>query len=87
MNTKLPHLTSDEEAERFIDTADLSQFDLKGMKLHSFEFDKKSKQVNMRFPAPLLDAVKARANAQGMSYQRFIRQVLETAVSGPTAGQ
>lgn len=80
MKQQLPLLTNDEEAERFLDTADLSQFDLSGMKRHSFEFAKKSKQVNMRFSDQLLDAVKATAAAKGMSYQRFIRQTLEAAV-------
>ena len=80
MSKKLPVLTSDEEAERFVDTADLSQFDLGTMRPHSFEFAPKSKQVNMRFPEQLLDAVKAKAAEKGMSYQRFIRQLLEAAV-------
>ena len=80
MTKPLPHLTRDEEAERFIDSADLSGFDLNAMKPHSFEFAKKSKQVNMRFPEALLDAVKAKAAERGMSYQRFIRQALEAAI-------
>ena len=80
MKKQLPALTSDEEAERFLDTADLSGFDLSAMKPHSFEFAPKSKQVNMRFPEQLLNAVKVRAAAKGMSYQRFIRQALEAAV-------
>jgi predicted DNA binding CopG/RHH family protein len=80
MTRQLPRLTSDEEAERFVDTADLSTYDLSVLKPHSFEFAKKSKQVNMRMPEQLLDAVKARAAEHGMSYQRFIRQVLETAI-------
>ena len=80
MSRQLPRLTSDEDAERFIETADLSDYDLSAMKPHSFEFAKKSKQVNMRMPEQLLDAVKARAAEHGMSYQRFIRQALETAI-------
>ncbi len=80
MTKPLPQLISDEEAERFIDTADLSGFDLTAMKRHSFEFAKKTKQVNMRFPEALLDAVKAKAAERGMSYQRFIRQALEAVV-------
>lgn len=80
MKKPLPTLTSDEEAERFLDRADLSGFDLSAMKPHSFEFAPKSKQVNMRFPEQLLNAVKVRAAAKGMSYQRFIRQALEAAV-------
>lgn len=80
MKKPLPKLTSDDAAERFVTDADLTQFDLSAFKPHSFEFAPKSKQVNMRFPEALLDAVKARAAAQGMTYQRFIRQVLETAL-------
>lgn len=80
MKKPLPQLTSDDAAERFVADADLAQFDLSAFKPHSFEFAPKSKQVNMRFPEALLDAVKARAAAQGMTYQRFIRQVLESAL-------
>ena len=80
MSRQLPRLTSDEDAERFVDTADLTDYDLGAMKPHSFEFEKKSKQVNMRMPEQLLDAVKARAAEHGISYQRFIRQALETAI-------
>jgi len=80
MSRQLPRLTSDEEAERFVESADLSDYDLNAMKPHSFEFAKKSKQVNMRMPEQLLDAVKAKAAEHGMSYQRFIRQALETAL-------
>ena len=80
MNKPLPQLTTDQTAERFADQADLSQFNLTAFKPHSFEFAPKSKQVNMRFPEALLDAVKTAAAAKGMSYQRFIRHALEAAV-------
>ncbi|MEP6869809.1 MAG: CopG family antitoxin [Novosphingobium sp.] len=80
MNKPLPALTSDADAERFIAESDLTQFDLTAFKPHSFEFAKKSKQVNMRFPDALLEAVKAKAAEQGMTYQRFIRQILEAAL-------
>lgn len=80
MNKPLPTLTTDKAAERFVDEADLSEYDLSAFKPHSFEFAKKSKQVNMRFPEALLEAVKAKAAAQGMTYQRFIRQTLEAAL-------
>ena len=80
MKKPLPKLTSDEAAERFVDEADLSEFDLSSMTLNTFEFAPKSKQLNMRVSAPLLDAVKRAAAARGMSYQRFIRQAIEQAV-------
>ena len=76
----LPQLTSDAAAERFVGKADLTQFDLSAFKPPRFEYAPKSKHVNMRFPAALLDAVKAKAAAQGMTHQRFIRQVLEGAL-------
>lgn len=80
MKNKLPDLTTDKAAEDFLDSADLSQFDLSAMRPVSFEFSPKSKQVNMRFPEQLLEAVKAKAATEGMSYQRFIRQALEAAI-------
>jgi predicted DNA binding CopG/RHH family protein len=80
MNKSLPKLTTDKAAEQFIDEADLSEYDLTAFKPHSFEFAKKSKQVNMRFPEALLEAIKAKAAAQGITYQRFIRQTLEAAL-------
>ena len=73
----LPRLKTDEDAERFVDEADLSEHDLSGMKPTRFEFEKKSARVNMRIPEPLLDTVKARAKARGIPYQRFIREALE----------
>ena len=82
MKKPLPKLVSDQAAERFVDTADLSQFDLAAFQPHSFEFEPKSAQVNMRFPAALLDAVKAKAAKQGMTYQRYIRRTLENALRG-----
>ena len=82
MKKALLSLTSDEAAENFVAEADLSQFDLSAFKPHSFEFAPKSKQVNMRFPEALLDAVKVKAASQGMTYQRFIRRTLEAALRG-----
>jgi predicted DNA binding CopG/RHH family protein len=78
----MPPLTTDEEAERFIDEVDLTDFDLSGGTLMRFEFDRKDTQVNLRMPKSLLDTVKQRAKARGIPYQRFIRETLEKALSG-----
>lgn len=77
---KLPVLLTDEEAERFIETADLSTYDLSGFKPMQFEFAPKDERVNMRLPRDLLAAVKAQAKQRGLPYQRFIREALERAV-------
>jgi len=80
MKKKLPKLRNDKEAEAFVANADLTDYDLSGMRMVRFEFQPKNERVNMRLPRPLLDAVKATAAKVGVPYQRFIRQVLERAV-------
>lgn len=37
---KLPRLTTDKQAEDFVDTVDLSEYDLSGFKPMNFEFEK-----------------------------------------------
>jgi len=76
----LPTFQSDEEAERFVDEADLTQYDLSAGKVARFEFEKKTKQVNLRMPEGLFKAVKAKAAARNIPYQRFIREALEKAL-------
>ncbi|MGH9610049.1 MAG: CopG family antitoxin [Bryobacteraceae bacterium] len=82
MKKRIPRFKTDREAELFVDTADLTQFDLAGARPVRFEFAKKEARVNMRLPEPLLKAVKGRAATRGIPYQRFIREVLEDAVTG-----
>lgn len=83
MSKPIPSFRSDEEAERFVETADLAEYDLSGFKPVQFEFGKKDARVNMRLPSRLLAAVKARATARGIPYQRLIREALEQAVGAP----
>lgn len=78
---KLPKLRTDKAAEDFVANADLTEYDLSGMRVFQFEFEPKTERVNMRLPRTLLDAVKARAAKQGIPYQRYIRQTLESAVA------
>ena len=78
---RMPHFSSDEEAEQFVDTADLSEYDLSGFKPTQFEFEKKSAQLNMRLPDSLLQAVKEKAEQRGIPYTRFVREALERAIS------
>jgi predicted DNA binding CopG/RHH family protein len=81
MKPKLPKLDSDEAAEAFVATSDLTDFDLSDMRMVRFEFEPKTERVNMRLPLPLLEAVKATAAKAGIPYQRFIRQALESSVA------
>ena len=81
---KIPAFRSDREAERFVDSADLSDYDLSGGAFVRFEMKPKDKAVNLRLPGPLLDAVRARARRSGVPYQRFIRLALERAIAERT---
>jgi predicted DNA binding CopG/RHH family protein len=69
-------MRSDAEAEAFLDS-DLSGLDFSQFKPAGFEFARKDATVNMRMPAALLEAIKAQAEARGVPYQRWMREVLE----------
>jgi predicted DNA binding CopG/RHH family protein len=77
---KMPPLRSDAAAERFVATADLTQYDLSGFKPMRFEIEPKSAALNMRLPRSLLEAVKSQARARGIPYTRYVRLLLEKAV-------
>lgn len=77
MKPKLPVFSTDEQAEDFLATVDLTQYDLSGFKPANFEFATKDERITMRLPSDLLGAVKAAAAKQHMPYQRFIRQLIE----------
>lgn len=80
MKKKIPEFKSDREAERFVAAANLSEYDLSGGKFVKFEFEKAAR-LNMRISESLLEAVKRRARARGIPYQRLIREALEKSVT------
>jgi predicted DNA binding CopG/RHH family protein len=77
----MPSFNSDDAAEKFVETADLSAYDLSGFKPMKFEFESKGAALNMRLPQTLLNAVRARAKAEGMPCARYVRLVLEQALA------
>ncbi len=77
----MPDFPTDEAAERFVDQADLAEYDLSGFTPTTFEFQRKATQVNMRVPAALLEAVKAKAQARGVPFTRYIRMLMEADVA------
>lgn len=76
----MPSLASDAAAENFIETADLSKYDLSGFKPMHFEFEAKTAALNMRMPQSLLDALKIKAHEKGIPYTRYVRWLLENDV-------
>jgi predicted DNA binding CopG/RHH family protein len=80
MKKTIPTFKTDKEAEDFVGTADLTEYDLSGGEIVRFELRPKDKSVHLRLPNQLLEAVRSRAKRAGMPYQRFIRMALERAV-------
>jgi predicted DNA binding CopG/RHH family protein len=83
MKKVIPTFRTDKEAEDFVATADLTEYDLSGGQMMRFEMKRKDKSVNLRLPGQLLEAVRRRARDAGIPYQRFIRMALERAVQRP----
>ena len=78
---QMPSLNNDKDAEHFVESADLSKFDLSGFTPIKFEFEPKTAVLNMRLPKNLLAAVKIKAKAEGMPYTRYIRLALERMIT------
>ncbi len=83
MKKTIPTFNTDKEAEDFVATADLSQYDLSGGQVMRFELKPKNASVNLRLPKQLLEAVRGRAKRVGVPYQRYIRMALERALRDP----
>ncbi len=81
---KLPALKSDEAAEQFVATADLTQYDLSNMVPTRFEFLPKTERLNLRLPENLLNVIRERAAKVGMPYQRYIRLLIEQGMNQQT---
>ena len=77
----MPSLRSDKAAEKFVAQADLATYDLSKFKPMRFEIEPKAAALNMRLPATLFEAVKAKAAARGVPYSRYVRMLLETDVA------
>jgi predicted DNA binding CopG/RHH family protein len=77
---KIPTFKTDEEAEKFVASADLSEYDLAGKPMR-FEFEPKDARLNMRLPRSLMSTLKDHAEKRGIPYQRFIREALAMSVA------
>ena len=78
-NKPLPHFETDEEAQQFVDEADLSDYDLSGFKpMDSFAFaQKKDARLETRISQGELDSLKAEAEKRGIPHSRLARVFIE----------
>ncbi len=86
MKKKIPSFKSDAAAERFVSRADLTRYDLSGLKPVRFEFEKKAAQLNDAAAEAIIGCGKAgRAKERGIPYTRFLRELIEQGISMPLA--
>ncbi|MBV8444168.1 MAG: hypothetical protein JO312_27020 [Hyphomicrobiales bacterium] len=81
MSKKFPDLKSDEDADAWLQGADLTEYDLSGMKKVRFELTRKDASISLRLPAVLLATLKANAAKANMPTQRLIRMMIEAQLS------
>ena len=77
---KVPELTSDDEAERFLDQ-DLSDLDFSQFERVDFHVGDATEVVAIRIPAGLAHAVQTQADSEGVPYRRFILRAIEHALA------
>ena len=80
MRKPWPVLKSDSEAEDFVATADLTEYDFGQMVPMAFEHKGRDRAVTMSLPAHLFHAIAERAKVRGMPFERFVLEVLERAI-------
>ena len=71
-----PTLSTDEAAVKFVDEADLSEFDWSKAVPVTMEFRKKNGQLNVRMPEDELTKIRAAADREGMPLSRFVRLMI-----------
>jgi predicted DNA binding CopG/RHH family protein len=78
MSKPIPDFATDEEAEAFIDNADLSEFDLSGFVPARFVLA--TDVVSLHLPSQTVADVKEVADRQGVTADSFMRRAIEAAL-------
>jgi predicted DNA binding CopG/RHH family protein len=87
MSKKFPDLKSDEEADAWLQAADLTEYDLSRIEKVRFELARKDASISLRLPAALLATLKAEAAKANMPTQRLIRMMIEAQLDAGAAKQ
>ena len=71
-----PTLPTDEAASKFVDEADLSEYDWSQAVPVTMELRRKDGQLNVRMPGNELAKVRAAADREGIPLSRFVRMMI-----------
>ena len=77
-----PVFQSDEEAEQFIEEADLSEYDFSDFRRARMELVPPASVGDVTIPGTLASAARDAATRVGIPYDRFIREAIRDAVEG-----
>jgi len=69
-------LQTDEEAENFINTANLAEYDWSKAEPINYEFENKTERITLRISKRQLENIKSIASQRGIKYQRFMREIM-----------
>lgn len=72
-----PKRETHDQVDAFAASADLSDYDWGELELVRYEFEDKAARVTMRMPESQLAIIKAEASKRGITYQRFMRELME----------
>lgn len=75
---QFPVFNTDEEAEQFVETADLSEYDFSNFVPMNLE---QLLGLSVTVPQDLVAALKAKAEERGIAYERLVREALEQAAA------
>ena len=78
---QMPSFATDAEAEHFVDTADLSEYDLSGFVPMHLALNRPKDEAFVLVPQDLEVALRAKAEERGIPFARLVREALEQAAS------
>jgi len=87
MPKKFPDFKTDDDADAWLQSADLSEYDLSQMRKVRFELERKDTSISLRLPSGLLATLKARAAKAKLPMQRLIRIMIEAQLAKETTAK
>ena len=85
MPKKFPDLNRDDEADAWLQGADLTEHDLADVRKVRFELERKDASISLRLPSALLATLRAQAAKANIPTQRLIRILIEAQLAERSA--
>jgi len=80
MNKRLPKIKSDRDAELLLEQDLTDYLNKENFTPVTFEFEPKDKVITFRVSEKLLTAIKKSAEKRGISYQKWLRETVESSL-------